>query len=282
MGEVKLLTSGFRTSIQDQGRFGFAKFGVPRSGAMDLDSYNRANLLLGNDENSACIEFAFQGPVLQFFEESVVVLTGANVIAFLNGDEVEMCSPFKVNVNDVLKIGMCKNGVYGYVGIMKGFLTPLVLGSRSFYSPVTDTSLLKSGSKISYKKKEVFTPKFSSISVSKLHEKLIKIEVLKGTEFELLSRSQKEVFYTSNFTISNTLNRMAIRLVEKLENQLPSMLTSPVLPGTIQLTPAGDLVILMRDAQTTGGYPRILQLTESSINKIAQLRMGKQLKFILS
>jgi allophanate hydrolase subunit 2 len=72
---------------------------------------------------------------------------------------------------------------------------------------------------------------------------------------------------------------MAIQLNEKLYNQINPIITSPVLPGTIQLTPNGTLIVLMRDCQTTGGYPRILQLDERSINTISQYKKDSSFYF---
>ncbi len=74
---------------------------------------------------------------------------------------------------------------------------------------------------------------------------------------------------------------MAYQLEETLEHSLPSILTSPVLPGTVQLTPSGQLIILMRDCQTTGGYPRVLQLIEAAINLLSQKKFGDAFCFTL-
>ena len=83
------------------------------------------------------------------------------------------------------------------------------------------------------------------------------------------------------YSISKDNNRMAYQILPVLKNSLESILTSPVLPGTVQLTPSGQLIILMRDCQTTGGYPRILQLTERSINILSQKTTNSVVKFSL-
>jgi antagonist of KipI len=74
---------------------------------------------------------------------------------------------------------------------------------------------------------------------------------------------------------------MAVQLKDLMVNELVSIITSPVIPGTVQLTPNGTLIILMRDCQTTGGYPRILQLEEKSINSVSQLKKNSKLNFKL-
>ena len=105
------------------------------------------------------------------------------------------------------------------------------------------------------------------------------LEVLKGPEFHLLDKIQLNTLFGSEFSIDNSSNRMAYQLQEELSNTLPEMITSLVLPGTVQLTPSGRLIILMRDAQVTGGYPRVLQLTEASINRLSQKIFGEKIRF---
>ena len=97
----------------------------------------------------------------------------------------------------------------------------------------------------------------------------------------MLNFNQKNFIISHDFTVSNNYNRMAVQLTDLLENNLDSIITSAVLPGTVQLTPNGTLIILMRDCQTTGGYPRILQLEERAINSVAQLKKDSKLSFNL-
>lgn len=281
MGLVKIIKPGIFTTVQDEGRFGFSKYGVPKSGAMDLESLRFANLLLGNDKNCACIEWTFQAPVLQFSEATSIALTGAPVDAFLNGEKIKMYHQTKVGKNDILVINFCKNKIYGYVGIKDGFSSSIVLDSRSYYGGITAKKKLSVGDGIAYKKQEYFKGNFSGVSASFFAKTTKVVEVYPGPEYESLSIEQKRVLTNSVFTISNTINRMAIQLEEKLKNSISSIITSPVLPGTVQLTPSGNLIVLMRDCQTTGGYPRVLQLTENTINQIAQKRMGEKFNFVL-
>ena len=281
MGSVKIVKPGFFSTIQDEGRFGFSEYGVPRSGAMDQKSFAYANSLLGNDKNSACIEWAFQAPFLQFSEPTIISLTGALVDAFLNDKKIKMYQQIQVQKEDILCIKFCKNKVYGYVGIKKGFLTPVTLKSRSYFKSITDDYMLRVNDEIPYQKNLVFKSQFSTISEPVFDKNLDTLQVYKGAEFDLLSSAQKATLLEGDFTISNSINRMAIQLEEKLHNTLPSIITSAVLPGTVQLTPSGKLIVLMRDCQTTGGYPRVLQLTEDAINTIAQKRMQEKCGFSL-
>ena len=281
-GNVAILKRGLFSTIQDLGRIGFAGFGVPSSGPMDLISFNFANSLLDNDKNSACIEWIIQAPVLKFTAPTIISLTGAIGDAFLNEKRIKMYQPIQVSENDILYINNCKKGLYGYVGIKNGFLTPKVLGSRSFFRTITLDEVLKKEMRLPYGSNiGLIINANASMSFSVFWEGP-EIKVFEGPEFYQLSDDQKSLLFNSNFTISDRINRMAIQLREEVPNQLPSMITSPVLPGTVQLTPSGKLIVLMRDCQTTGGYPRVLQLSEKSINIIAQKRMNEHICFELS
>ena len=109
----------------------------------------------------------------------------------------------------------------------------------------------------------------------------LEIEVFKGPEFDMLSDLEKEELFIRYFSISNNNNRMACQLNEIFENKLQPIITSLVIPGTVQLTPSGKLIILMRDCQATGGYPRVLQLSEIAINVLSQKFTNDKIQFKL-
>ncbi|SHJ06893.1 biotin-dependent carboxyltransferase family protein [Aquimarina spongiae] len=280
-GYVTVLKPGLYTTIQDRGRFGFAKYGVPQSGAMDQFSFEFANLLLGNYKNDACIEWVIQPPTLQFNSDTRICLTGAEVDAFLNNQEVEMYQQITVSKNDILTLKSCRNNIYGYVGIRNGFLTEVVMESRSFYDSITSKQKLVKGDKLEYNSNINSVVSYAHLSAPKYGNSGSAIEVFKGPEFDQLSSREKDLLLKSRFTINGASNRMAIQFMESISNSLPQMLTSPVLPGTVQLTPSGKLIVLMRDCQTTGGYPRVLQLTEIAINTLAQTWINEQIQFQL-
>ena len=121
----------------------------------------------------------------------------------------------------------------------------------------------------------------TSVKIDENHFNSKIITCFKGPEFFLLNKHQQEQLLTQNFSISKDNNRMGYKLEEVLENNLAQILTSSVMPGTVQLTPSGTLIVLMRDCQVTGGYPRVLQLTEASINAFAQEKSSNTFLFSL-
>lgn len=278
---LKVIKSGFFTTVQDLGRFGFRHMGVPVSGAMDQAAASLANAMLENDENAAVLEITMSGPLLEFEEETWIALSGANLSPQLNGKDIDNHSVHKVNAGDKLAFGKHIDGLRGYLAVKDGFQTPLVLNSRSFYSPITEVNHLDSRMEVPYEEVTVFEPKITHIKREDI-DKFKTLNVSPGPECDILSNTQKELIFNNLFTIAKENNRMAYQLEESIGEHKHVMLTSATLPGTVQVTPGGKLIILMRDGQTTGGYPRILQLSEEAIDILAQKTFGDTISFKLS
>lgn len=281
MAEMEVLHPGLFCSIQDLGRFGFMEFGVPVGGGMDSGAMKMANLLLKNDENSAVLEITQLGPKLSFSAETQIAFTGALLSPKLNGVAIDNNKLYVIKEGDVLSFGKRKMGCRAYLAIKGGFKTEVVLKSRSWYDGLTSFSKLEKGLKIPYESISVESPEY--YSGIKIGESVTsyEIEAYLGPEADKLSAEVLKILETREFTIDVNNNRMGIQLVEAVENSLKPILTGPVLPGTVQLTPSGKLIVLMRDGQTTGGYPRVFQLSEKGINTLAQKVMGEKIKFQL-
>lgn len=278
---LKVLKSGFYTSVQDLGRFHYRNKGVPVSGVMDEVSVFKANTLLENDSTDAVLEITMTGPTLLFEEETYIVLAGAEMSVTLNNQPVQNYKIYQVDVGDILSFGNLEAGFRGYLAVKGGFKSKSIYGSRSFYKPLTFANRLVDGDVVPYDYNKIFKPKISEIKVdSFLNETTL--EVHRAPEFHMLSEEQLHVLFSTKFTVANENNRMAYQLIETLAGHSVSMLTSATLPGTVQLTPAGKLIILMKDGQTTGGYPRILQLSDKAIAILAQKRAGTTISFKLS
>jgi len=277
---LKVLKPGLYTTVQDLGRYGHRDIGVPIAGAMDVESVKKANLLLENNENDAVLEITMTGPTLQFDTDTYISLSGAHIVATLNNEPIDNYSVIKIGKGDILSYGRLELGFRGYIAIKGGFQTKKVLDSRSQFYPVTKSARLKDGDEVPYSETKNYEPKISEVKIEEHFENNI-LKVYKGPEFSLLSDGQLTEIFAKPYTVSKENNRMAYQLSELISGHSHSMLTSGTLPGTIQLTPAGRMIILMKDGQTTGGYPRILQLSEESISVLAQKKYGDELKFKL-
>ena len=271
------------SSIQDLGRSGFAHIAMPIGGAMDRYSATVANQLLRNTRNAAVLEMTFGGMQLQFEKEVCICLTGADFNPEINGVAITMNTALKVAKGSVLSFGNKRYGVRTYLAVAGGFDTAVVLNSRSFYKGVTKRSQLLKGDRLLVQHNEVIASRTQAkLKVNESHFSSKVLPVFKGPEFDLLSEKQQAVLLQTVFTISNDNNRVGYRLEAPLKNSLQTILTSGVLPGTVQLTPSGTLLVLMRDCQVTGGYPRVLQLCEMAINRLAQKSTTDCVQFVLS
>lgn len=276
---IKIIKPGLYSTIQDKGRVGMQSYGIPYSGTMDSFSSDLANKILNNSVNSAVLEITMVGPVLEFVYETVICITGANLSPLLNNKIIKMNNPIFIKANDILSFGVLKSGLRSYIAVLGGFKSEKVFGSRSMFKNLTKVVKLAKNDVLNFNKDIIF--KSSKINLNKTSNIDNKIVVLKGPEYDILNSSQKDFISTKKFRISNNYNRMAIQLTDLLSNTLEPIITSMVMPGTVQLTPAGNLIILMKDCQTTGGYPRILQVEEKSINSLAQLKKDSELWFSL-
>ncbi len=279
---VKVLRSGFYSSIQDFGRLGAMHYGVPQSGVMDRYAAGRANMLLGNDKTAAVMEITMTGPVLVFETDTYICLAGADMSPKLNDQAITRYKPIKITAGDILSFDKLQKGFRCYLAVSGGFKTKTVLASRSMYRDITKQAILS---------KHDVLPIVARKTLNIVHHAGIRpddnylldqvLPVYKGPEFELLTSEQQSLLLSLEFTVSVTHNRMGYHLKESFPNTLEAIITAPVLPGTVQLTPSGTLILLMRDCQTTGGYPRVLQLSEMAMHILAQKFTGQTVCFNL-
>ncbi len=279
---IRVLKAGFYTTIQDRGRAGFAAIGVPVSGVMDTYSADLTNNLLNNNLDDAVLEITLGGCKLEFLEKIIICISGGDFTAKINDKLVVLNSRIEVDKNDVLSFGKVNFGFRTYLAVKGGFLTECILGSRSFYPNVTKDFLIRKGDVLDvFQFNDVLNTSNTSIKMNKNHFNSKEITCFKGPEFELLNKNQQDQIFDQFYTISSDNNRMGYRLQENLNNDLAQILTSSVLPGTVQLTPSGKIIVLMRDCQVTGGYPRVLQLTEKAINQLSQKTTNDKFQFVL-
>jgi antagonist of KipI len=279
-GKIEVLQPGLYSTIQDRGRFGFRKYGVPGSGAMDSYAATMANLLLQNDPNDAILEITQMGPKLKFSSAVRIVITGADLSPKVNNSAIEINKIHLLGSGDILSFGKRKLGGRCYLGIAGGFSTQIILQSRSWYKGITPNFRLEKGLELEYDTtSQTATETTSAVKFKSSYLNLNSLEVSPGPEFHKLPENIKNQLFTTEFHVSRNNNRMGVQLEEKIENDLGPIITGPVIPGTVQFTPTGRLIILMRDCQTTGGYPRILQLNDFALNVLAQKIEGEAVRF---
>ena len=281
LGKAVLLRCPAGTSLQDEGRLAGAQFGIPTAGAMDQKSFRWANHILQNSSNAVALEMAQPGLRIQFDQVCQIALAGAQVAVSLNQTPLSNSTLISIAAGDLLEIGAFLAGSRLYLCIQGGFQVERYLGSGSDFESITSPSKRSTQEVLSY----LAIPQSNSLGAKPKWEtswfESPEIEAYRGTDWALLSSEQQELIHSSIFHVSKFSNRMGIQLEELVPNQLEDLPTNPVFPGTVQLTPGGKIIVLMRDAGVTGGYPRILHLTEDGQSKLAQKRVGDPIRFQL-
>jgi len=277
----KVLSTGFQTTFQDMGRFGYRDKGIPVSGVMDRKMAQFANATAGNDDSATLIEFTVLGPTIEVLEAVEIVIAGIGFSPRVAGEAIPVNELVKLDKGDQLKIGQTSKSMRGYLAVKGGFFVPKILGSSSFYEPITPQLKIDKNSIIESAYSRPINRSFSSKLFDEDEYKQSELSVYKGPEFELLTEMEKEQLLRTSWTIGQDSNRMATLLKSDLQRGTEEIITAPVQPGTVQLTPSGKLIVLMRDAQTTGGYARILQLSNEAINILVQKPALEQVSFKL-
>lgn len=287
---INVLKGGMLTTVQDLGRKGYRKDGIIVSGAMDTLALEIGNLLLGNDVNEAGLECTVLGPKLQFNTTQLVAITGGDLSPNVDGKAVNMWRPLVISKGATLTFGPAIKGCRTYISFFGGLDVPEILGSYATYLKAGfggfNGRALKADDELFFKK--IYQDKGDSFKWSadlRLYPDLAdpEIRVMKGPEFNLFSKESINDLLSGEYLISKAVDRMGYRLEgPKLNlNQPKEMLSSAVAFGTVQVTPDGGAILLMADHQTTGGYPRIIQVLRADLTKLAQMQSGQYIRFKL-
>ncbi len=273
---IQLIKKGLYSSVQDLGRASMQPMGVPQSGAMDLEAAMIANRVLGNQDSDAVLEITQLGPELLFKEATYIAFSGGAIEVFLDDVPQEHRTIISVQKEQRLHFGKIQQGCRVYMAVLGGIQTELVLNSRSFYKPITPKNTLELGVELPFKT-GLSIPSSKPYKAPNVFTGIL--EAFPGPEYDLLKRQHQYQIETILFKVGHLNNRMAYQLEPSIAEHKINQITVPVLPGTVQLTPQGTLIVLMRDGQTTGGYPRVLQLCRESVNHLAQLTTANEFKF---
>jgi antagonist of KipI len=276
---MKFLKAGIFTSFQNNGNYGLQDRGIPVGGAMDLFSFSLLNIILHNSINETSLELHYPAPHILFEEDTIICITGADFGAKLDNKSIFLNKEYKVNAGSELRFSNKIWGERAYFGCKNGFNIKTNCKIPE-YQKITD------GFEVSLNKNVEFEILASKFGVS------LRQYLFDSDEFEILfvpqneyfdfERNDKDKLLNNVFKISNASNRMGIRLTT--ENPFSfslkkEMISVPVSKGTIQLPSDGNPVILMSDAQVTGGYYRIGFVPTIISNQISQLKSGTKIKF---
>ena len=286
MQVARVLTAGAYTTVQDLGRFGYQRLGIPISGAMDAFAIQVANLLVGNQPHAAALELTILGPRVEFLAPTLIALAGADMGMTLNDQPVGRWRSIPVQQGDVLNVHQVTSGCRAYLAFSGGIAVPVIMGSCSTYvggqiggfqGRVLQTDdILEAGTpgdlSRSCQLPERWVPKYPE---------QVTIRAIPGPQDDFF-REGLTTFFDSEFMVTAKADRMGYRLqgpeIDLLENMPLSIISEPSVPGGIQI-PADHQPIVLFVEQTVGGYVKIATVITSDLNILAQTVPGDMVRF---
>lgn len=287
---VRIQKAGIFSTVQDLGRFGHRRSGINPGGVMDRTAARLVNILLGNDESASVIEMHFPAGEVVFEDPCTFAIGGADFSPQLDKVDIQNWKAFMAEAGSVLRFAEKRRGNRAYLAVSGGFDVDVWLGSSSTNLTAGiggfEGRKLQAGDHLDLRSSDPTNrDKAGSISPSIIprYGTFPTVRVVEGSEFDRLDHDSKSMFSTQGYMISNNSDRMGFRLTaQPLSLAKPmEVLSSAVSFGTIQLLPDGQLIALMADHQTTGGYPRIAHVIDRDLPVLAQLGSGDHVAFHL-
>jgi antagonist of KipI len=287
MASIIIQSAGLLTTVQDRGRYGYQRYGMPVAGAMDNFSLELANLLAGNSPGTACLEATITGPEIFFTDDTVIAVTGADMQPAVNGKSIPVNSAVPVRQGDRLDFTQLKNGCRTYIAFAGGIDVAPVMGSRSTYLRARvgghQGRAVRKGDELPLGETR------GEIRTKKIPEGVIPhylpaqtVRVIPGPEIKMFEMAGLQSFLTAEYIVTAQSDRMGYRLsgeVIRHTEGRTGIISAGIAQGTIQVPGDGQPIILMADRQTTGGYTRIACVITVDLTLVAQLKPGDTIRF---
>jgi len=286
MNAIRIIKPGLLTTIQDLGRFGYQRFGMPVCGAMDSYSLKLANWLVLNELNEACLEISFLGPEIEFLTDTIIGITGAEMGPKINGEYIPMNETKCVKTGDILSFAGLKKGARSYLSVSGGFTIPYVMGSKSTYlrgkiggykgRKLEEGDIINISGNDKKSINRIIPPHLLRNLSSKNT-----VRIIPGPEIKSFEKESVIEFINSSYTISIESDRMGYRLEgAELKHLKGADINSAGLSyGTIQVPGNGKPIIMLSDRQTVGGYTRLANIISVDIPLLGQMKPGDILNF---
>ena len=296
---IKVLSPGLGTSVQDLGRPGYYHLGIPISGGMDRYALRAANMLVGNDEGAAVLEAVFLGPELEFTQDAMVAVAGADLPPKVDGDQRETWTSFAVKAGQVLSFDYLKGGARAYIAVSGGIDVPLALGSRSTYTLGALGGLegrnLLAGDMLPVGNASGAAAEGRSVS-AKLRRRPgtpAELRMMTGLYWHRITEASGRRFFEDTWKVAPEADRIGYRFrsghpLEFVERKPPfgagsdpSNIVDSCYPyGSVQVPGGTEPIILHRDAVSGGGYFMVGTVISADMDLIGQLQPHTPAKFV--
>ena len=286
---MEVIQPGLLTTVQDRGRYGYQRYGVPVSGAMDGFSLRAANLLVGNDQGAACLEMTVVGPRLRFAAGSVIALTGGDLAIRIDGEPAPRWQAVSVSAGSVLSSEGMADGMRAYLAVAGGIDVPEVMGSRSTYTASRIGGLegraLRAGDALwagadgrdRTDGQRGLPDDLEPVHYGHSHV----IRAVLGPQADAFRAEAIETLFDSRYLVSIDSDRVGYRLEgPRLRHETGADIISDGSPaGAIQVPANGMPIVLMADRGPTGGYAKIGTVISADLGRLAQARPGDAVTF---
>ena len=279
MSGFKVLKSGLFTTVQDLGREGYTHLGITSSGAMDEYAYRWTQKLLDDVDGNA-LEILLSGLTLQATAPTTIAVCGADLDFFINGISQSIWQTHNIKEKDILSFKKRKSGMRAYLAVKGGFDVPKFQGSYATTLKEHKGKKLENGDTL------LFTPSQSMIrrrvaqKYIAIYPKHLTLRIVLSYQHHYFTELQKEKFFSTNYTLTPEMSRMGYKL--QGEAMIPSkgdIISEGITFGAVQIPPDGQPIILLKERQTIGGYPKIGSVLPSDCFMLAQLSIGATVRF---
>mgnify|MGYP001090029445 FL=1 len=283
---LEVLRAGLQSTVQDQGRFGYAHLGVSASGAADNFSLIIGNILVGNPKHYAGIEMTIIGDKYRFKSDTYIALTGSEFEAELDNKSIPFWKRLPIKKGQILDIRSTKNGARCYLCVAGGINIEDVMGAKTTHLTSGIGGLhgriLKNLDELEFGPLDDLIKPIKKVNDSITTDTKI-IKVTKGVQWPWFDKNQKNKLFQHQYQVTKLSNRMGLRLIgnaikTKKGNEIT---TAGISLGSIQIPGDGQPIISFVEHQTTGGYPIIANVVSADIRKVGQLKAGDCFQFEL-
>jgi antagonist of KipI len=292
---LRIIKAGVFDTVQDMGRYGWQHLGINPGGAMDKVSAQLANSLVGNSFREAVVELHFPASAFFFEQPALIAVSGADFSPTVNGEEIPCLHPVLLSKYSILQFHRVHTGARAYLAVHGGLDVPAWLNSYSTQLKATAGGYLGRALQKDDEIKLRSVATDFSVALGKKEFEVLPwkaddkweennpgtVLVLPGNEWDQLNELSKEKFHRQSFTITTQSDRMGYHLkggsLSTLHNE--ELVSSAINFGTVQLLPNGQLILLMADHQTAGGYPRVAHVISAHHARLAQMKPGEAIRF---
>ncbi|MGK0255613.1 MAG: biotin-dependent carboxylase-like uncharacterized protein [Arcobacteraceae bacterium] len=282
---LEIMNKPILVTLQDMGRFSYSNIGVSNSGVMDEYAYMYANKILDNKYGTNALEISFSNVVFKANASTQVVITGAKCEFYINDVLKNIWKSYNIQDGDILKVGRIIEGTRVYLAVSGGFDIEKEFGSNS--TTIKERFGGINGDKLNKSDILPFTSSPAKLT-KRLHDKYIPkytkeltLRVILSSQEENFSQEEKDKFFSSPYIITNDFNRMGCKLHgEEIKSNINGIISEGIGFGAIQIPSDGQPIILLKERQTIGGYPKIGSVFSVDCFNLAQAKTNTKIRFV--